>query len=164
MAGCYALLGALGWAYVYYVTNLPTAPGDFGASAPSWLASIVGFAIIFLLVPWALLPAPLLILGLGYLRRAARGRLDLAAGWVGALAAGVLAELSFALGLPAPRAMSPGYEGPPVPYPTALGLSAAFLAVGVALVAVLASARRSRIVTRAGLSSEHGRRIRLNGG
>jgi len=140
MAVCYAAFGVVGWAYVLYLSTLPVVPGGFGGSAPSWLASLAALATVFVLVPWLLLPAPLLVAGLACIRRAAAGRRGSAAGWVLAVLAGVAVELSPYLGYPGPRAFSAGYLGPPVPDWAALGQCALFLCVGIAMVVLLAGA------------------------
>jgi hypothetical protein len=74
LVACYAAFGVLTSAYVFYVSTLPvTIPDDFGANAPGWMSTLAAEASVFLLLPWAVLPVPLLVCGALHLRREVPG-------------------------------------------------------------------------------------------
>lgn len=142
LAACYASFGALSWAYVFYVSTLPvTIPDDFGASAPGWVSSLAAESTL-LLLPWAVLPVPLLICGSIHLRRVAPERWAWQAVWAGAAVAAAGLEAVILEGWAAP-AESPAYYGPAVVDWRALSQAMVFVILGVGMAAVIGGAERS---------------------
>jgi hypothetical protein len=59
---CYTGVGAVGCAFMFYVSTLPvTIPDDWGAQVPGVLGAITTLAYMLAALPWAVLPIPLLI-------------------------------------------------------------------------------------------------------
>lgn len=129
--GCWALSGA---AYCAIFLDPQPPLGRLGLPPlPAPLVSAIVIAAMLYSLFWASLPVTLLIVGIGHLRFAVPGWRWPAA-WVGIVAAGIaLDPLSLA-------ALSP--------FDTStwhwFALSAAFLSVGAAMIAVLTGAERSR--------------------
>ena len=130
--GCWALSGP---AYCAIFLD-PQAP--LGRLVPTGLPAPLVTAIFITAglytIFWASLPVTLLIVGIGYLRFAVPGWRWPAA-WAGIVAAGIALD---PLSLAALSAFEPSTWH-------WLALSAAFLAIGAAMIAVLTGAERSRV-------------------
>ncbi|MFI5067052.1 MAG: hypothetical protein ACHP9Z_24155 [Streptosporangiales bacterium] len=95
-------------------------------------------------LPWAVLPASLLFVGLAHLRRAAPGRRRWPVAWAAVVAAGIALEAlvitRFGYHVP-----SPTYIGPGLVSWISLAESGGFAALGVTLTATLVGGERSAV-------------------
>jgi hypothetical protein len=136
-AACWALIGAVGCGYLFVSSTLPvTTLGDPSLWGPGWLASIAVAGGLILGLPWLALPVVLLPIGVAYLRRAPRRPLWQTA-WAAAAAAALALEALFITGIDVPF-LAPNYQGPALVSWIQLPETAAFIAVGIALLAILA--------------------------
>ena len=141
---CWALLGAGGCALLF-VWSTGRVQGSYGMVIaptwlPSWLSYILWLAAFLGAVPWMLLLGVILILGVVHFRRVAPGRHLWGVAWAGAVAAGILlmALVNYVHISP----YSP-YTGPTIVSWGELPVSAGFLVLGAAMIALLTRAARS---------------------
>jgi uncharacterized membrane protein YhaH (DUF805 family) len=139
----YPLLGAGRCAYLFAVSTQPvTIPDDPPVLGPPWLSG-AGFLLVFVLAaPWALLPVPLLAVGVRRLRQVPPAGWRWCAAWVAAVSAAAGLEV-LAVTRYAQPWVSPAYLGPAVVNWVALAESAGFLVAGLVMLAVLTAAQRS---------------------
>jgi hypothetical protein len=137
---CYTGVGAVGCAFMFYVSTLPvTIPDDWGAQVPGVLGAITTLAYMLAALPWAVLPIPLLIAGLIYLRRSGWRWLAM---WTVAVGAGAALE-TIVVTWTGYHYPSPTYTGPGMVSWVSLAESLGFAALGVAMMAILRGAERS---------------------
>ena len=140
LVACYTGVGAVGCCFLFYVSTLPvTIPDDWGAQVPGVFGAITMMAYTLAALPWAVLPLPLLIAGLIYLRRSGWRWL---ATWTAAVVAGAVLEAMvitwFGYHYP-----SPTYVGPGMVRWISLAESLGYAVLGAGMIAILAGAERS---------------------
>lgn len=139
----YPVLGAAGCGYLFAVSTQPvTIPGDPPVLGPPWLSGAAVLVVFVLAAPWALLPVPLLIVGVRRLRQVPPAGWRWCAAWVAAVAAAAGLEV-LAVTRYAQPWVSPAYLGTAVVNWVALAESAGFLVAGLVMLAVLTAAQRS---------------------
>jgi hypothetical protein len=139
----YPFLGAAGCAYLFAVSTQPvTIPDDPPVLGPPWLGGVAILLVFALAVPWALLPVPLLIVGIRRLRQVPPAGRRWCAAWVAAVSAAAGLEV-LAVTRSAQPWVSPAYLGPAVVNWAALAESAGFLVAGLVMLAVLTAAQRT---------------------
>ena len=144
---CYTGVGAAGCAFLFYVSTRPvTIPDDWGAQVPGVFGAIATMAFSLAAWPWVVLPVPLLIAGLVYLRRSGW---RWPAMWTAAVAAGAALEAMvitwFGYHYP-----SPVYVGPGMVSWVSLAEALGYAALGAAMMAILAGPERSATHAAAG--------------
>jgi len=140
LATCWALVGMAGCAYLSLSSTLPvTTLGDPFLWGPDWLQSVAVSGAIVLGLPWLAVPVALLFVGLVRLHRARHGRRRWQAAWVVAVAVAVSVEAMLVTGFDV-ASIAPNYQGPALVSWIWLAESAGCLAVGAAMLAVLARA------------------------
>jgi hypothetical protein len=139
---CYALLGAVGSACLFYVSALPvTIPDDWPAQAPVWLLAVGTGTALVLGLPWLFLPIPLLVFGVRHVHHApGRWQWPVLWSWAVSGAVGLEALAIMRIGYHIP---SPGYMGPGIVSWVSLVESIGFVALGAAMIAVLTGAERA---------------------
>jgi hypothetical protein len=142
-AACWALIGAVGCGYLFASSTLPVATvGDVPLWGPGWLASIAVGGALLLGLPWLVLPVALLPIGLVYLRREAPRRPHWRTAWVALTVAAVALEALFVTGFEVPF-LAPNNQGRALVSWIQLPETAAFVAIGIALLAILARSARA---------------------
>jgi hypothetical protein len=136
-AACWAIPGAGFCALAFcggFAPSQPFAPDPAWLTGPAGaLLAVLGVACAFL---WLILPVSLLVVGIGQLRATTPRRLRWSAIWAGAVVAGIALDPLVLWAIKTSYA-SDGFQW------TWLTATVGFLAVGVAMTAILISAPRS---------------------
>jgi hypothetical protein len=142
IAGCWALIGAVGCGYLFLSSTRPiTITGEPPLLGPAWLQTGVFLGAILLCLPWVIVPLVLLVPGLIHVYRGRSRRTRWQAAWTALMALSIALEAALITGFGVPFP-APNYQGPAIVGWVELPESVGFLVVGVSMMALLGSLRR----------------------